>query len=278
MNIDAHVHIWNADRDRYPVASDTDPAKIAPPTFSPEELQAEQEGTGVERTVLIQMSFFGFDNSYMIDTIVAAPERYRGVAVIDHERDPAEIRAEMDGLKEHGVRGYRLSASAERAGTWGDSPGIQAMWAHGAENGQAMCLLADPGALPAIRTMVEKHPGTPVVIDHFARLGMRGNVDQEQLDQLLGLADFSRINVKTSAFYALGKKQPPYTDLSPMFRQLRDAYGSERLMWGSDCPYQVQDGHSYRASLDLVRERLDFLSEEEKEDILRRTAERVLFW
>ena len=35
----------------------------------------------------------------------------------------------------------------------------------------------------------------------------------------------------------------PYTDLAPMIRELGDAYGAERLMWATDCPFQVMKGH-----------------------------------
>ncbi|MEM9015605.1 MAG: amidohydrolase family protein, partial [Verrucomicrobiota bacterium] len=80
-----------------------------------------------------------------------------------------------------------------------------------------------------------------------------------------------------SAFYALGKKEPPYTDLIPMFRRVRDAFGADRLMWGSDAPFQLLEPHTYGASLELVTGMIDFLSESEKKQILRGTAERVFF-
>ena len=102
------------------------------------------------------------------------------------------------------------------------------------------------------------------------------------MERLLKLADSAEVNVKLSAFYALGAKKPPYDDLAPMMRRLRDAYGAKRLMWATDCPYQLDQGpageaHSYEASLELVRDRLDFLSREERLDILRNTARRVFF-
>ena len=62
-----------------------------------------------------------------------------------------------------------------------------------------------------------------------------------------------------------------------MIRRLRDAYGAERLMWASDCPFQVDPGHTYRESLELISERADFLSDEEREQLLCGTAERVYF-
>ena len=65
--------------------------------------------------------------------------------------------------------------------------------------------------------------------------------------------------------YALGKKQYPYTDLSQLIQALYDAYGPQRLMWASDSPFQVQPPHTYSGSIELVRDRLHFLSQDDRE-------------
>ena len=83
--------------------------------------------------------------------------------------------------------------------------------------------------------------------------------------------------MKISAFYALSKGQPLYLDLAPVIRRLLEAYGPERLMWATDCPFQVQNGHTYLDSIALIRDRLDFLSDSERQWLLRKTAERVFF-
>ena len=83
--------------------------------------------------------------------------------------------------------------------------------------------------------------------------------------------------VKVSAFYALGLKQPPHDDLAPLIRQVYESFGPERLMWASDCPYQVGGQHTYKDSVDLVRERLDFLSRSDRDQILGRTAQKFFF-
>jgi predicted TIM-barrel fold metal-dependent hydrolase len=140
-----------------------------------------------------------------------------------------------------------------------------------------MCLLADPESLPAVRRMCKAYPRTSVVIDHFARIGMKGPVRQHDLDNLRRLADFPLTHVKTSAFYALGKKKAPYTDMAPLVRSLRDTFGASRLMWASDCPYQVQEGHTYADSIAVIRDRLSFLSADDKQWMLRGTAEKVFF-
>ncbi len=71
--IDAHVHVWSKDRSAYPISSNFAGKDIDPPIYSPEDLMADQKGTGVARTLLIQMSFFEFDNSYMLDVIAESP-------------------------------------------------------------------------------------------------------------------------------------------------------------------------------------------------------------
>ena len=64
--------------------------------------------------------------------------------------------------------------------------------------------------------------------------------------------------------------------LKPLVRRVYEAFGSDRLMWASDCPFQVVD-HTYEDSIALIRDRLDFLSDTDKEQILRKTAEDFFF-
>jgi predicted TIM-barrel fold metal-dependent hydrolase len=273
--IDAHVHVWTPDTKRYPLAPGFRRDEMKPPTFTPEQLFAHARPCGVGRVVLIQMSFYGFDNSYMLDTIRRFKGIFAGVAVID---DSAQQPAmEMRRLKEQGVRGFRIYPRNLPVDQWLDGAGMQAMWKCGAEEGLAMCHLINPDALPAVDRMCGKYPETPVVIDHFARIGVDGEVRDEDVEQLCRLAKHSNTYVKLSAFYALGLKAAPYLDLAPMIRRLIDAYGVERLMWATDCPYQVQEGHLYADSIELIRSRLDSLSDGDRDWLLRKTAEKVFF-
>lgn len=47
-------------------------------------------------------------------------------------------------------------------------------------------------------------------------------------------------------------------------------------MWGSDCPFQV-GRETYEDAISLVRDRLDFISNEDKKRILADTAEELFF-
>jgi predicted TIM-barrel fold metal-dependent hydrolase len=275
--IDAHIHVWTSDTARYPLAAGFKKENIQPPSFTPEELFKHTKAAGVGRINLIQISFYGFDNSYMLDTIAKYPDVFRGTAVINPlGKDPAR---EMDELAKRGVRAFRIhpKLSDQPSATWLRPEGYRKMFAAGARNQQALSCLIGPDALPELERMCLEYPDTPVIIDHLARIGADGVIRAADVARLCGMARHKNIYVKVGAFYALGKKQPPYTDLSPLIRQVVAAFGPRRCMWESDSPFQVQGEHTYRASLDLVQRHLDFLSAEDKQWLLGKTAERVFY-
>jgi predicted TIM-barrel fold metal-dependent hydrolase len=273
--IDAHSHIWTRDVQKYPLAPGKSVDDLTPPSFTAEELLAIAKPEQVERVVLIcHHPYYGFDNSYLLDAAARYPQAFRVVAALD-DRQP-QLEAQMRELLKRRVTGFRITPFFGGA-NWLDSPGMQSMWQTGGQTGQAMCCLINPEHLAQVRQMCARYRETPVVIDHFARIGATGEIRREDLDQLCALARFSKVFVKISAFYALGAKQPPYHDLVPMIRRLYNEFGPERLMWASDAPYQVQGEHTYRASAALVRDHLNFLSEKDRDWLLFKTAETVYF-
>jgi predicted TIM-barrel fold metal-dependent hydrolase len=276
LGIDAHVHVWTPEVEKYPLARGYAVSDMRPPSFTQEQLFAHCRPEGVRRIVLIQMSYYQQDNRYMLDVMKAHPGTFSGVAIVD-EQAP-DVAAAMAKLVKQGVRGFRISAGAQKnLSAWLGSPGMATLWKTAAELNASVCPLINPDTLPLIDKMCEWYPDTSVVIDHFARLGMKGPPDRAQLDRLLHLSKYPKVTVKTSAFYALGKKQAPYLDLGPMIKECRDQFGAHRLMWASDCPFQVDPGHNYRDSIALVRDRLDFLTASDKAAMLHGTAERVFF-
>jgi predicted TIM-barrel fold metal-dependent hydrolase len=273
--IDAHSHIWTPDTAKYPLGPGHRRANMEPASFTVEQLQAEMKAVGVAKVVLIQMSFYGYDNSYMLDSIAAHPGKFRGVAVI--EQDAGDPSAKMRELKAKGVSGFRIYPKDRDFANWLSAESMHQMWQTAGKERLNMCCLMDPNGLPALDRMCRMNPETPVVIDHMCRIGVTGEIPPADLTALCDMAKHPQVTVKISAFYALGKKSPPYTDLGPMIRRLRDAYGPQRLMWASDGPFQMQPPHSYKASIELIQSGLDFLSADDKEWLLRKTAERVFF-
>ncbi len=273
--IDAHVHVWTPDTKRYPLDKNFTVKDMQPKSFTPEELFAHCKPSGVERVVLIQMSFYRFDNSYMLDMIAKYPGVFSGVGIVDHRRN--DVSCKMKQLAEKGVRGFRIHSHGDDAKNWVDDEGMANLWKAAREQNPAVCPLINPQDVKYIDALCQKFPGTKVVIDHFARIGLSGKFEKGPLDALCRLARFPTTYVKTSAFYALGKKKAPYLDLIPLIKRVYEAYGPQRLMWASDCPYQVQGNYSYDPAIALIRDRIDFLSEADRQEMLRGTAERLFF-
>ena len=274
--IDAHVHVWTPDTAHYPLAPGYKKADMQPPSFTPKELFAHSKPAGVDRINLIQMSFYGFDNSYLLDMMALYKGVFSGTAVIDPLAKEPERR--MAELAKKGVRAFRIlpKLSKQPPAKWLTPPGYGKMFAEGARANQALSCLIDPDALPELDRMCRKYTGAPVIIDHLCRIGADGTIRDRDVDALCAMAKHKKVLVKVGAFYALGKKEPPYTDLAPMIRKVVKAFGVKRCMWESDCPFQVVK-QKYRDSIDLVRKRLDFLSADDKEWLLRKTAEQFFF-
>src|SRR5947208_13382921 len=104
--IDAHVHVWTPDTAHYPLAEGYKKEDMKPASFTPEELFKHSKPAGVDRVNLIQMSFYGFDNRYLLDMIALYKGTFVGTAVIDPERNaPAAL---MDELARKGIRAFRI--------------------------------------------------------------------------------------------------------------------------------------------------------------------------
>ena len=274
--IDAHSHIWTPDLAHYPLAEGFKVTDMNPRSFTAEELLKICRPAGVGRVNLIQMSYYQFDNSYMLDMIKLYPDRFVGTAIVD----PLSVHPDqtMRSLAPKGVRAFRIQPAygKQPSANWLEPEGYQAMFAEAAGGRQVLSCLIDPAGFAEVDRMCGRYPETPVIIDHLGRIGVDGTIRDADVTALCALAKHKNMYVKIGAFYALGKKTPPYDDLAPLIKHVVAAYGSKRCMWESDCPFQVVE-HQYEQSLALVRDRLNFLSAEDKTWLLAKTAETLLF-
>lgn len=271
--VDAHVHVWTPDQTKFPHDPQYSGPEYRPASFTVDEFLAVARPCGVERAVLVQMSFYGNDNGYLLDALEKHPGGFSGIAVVDHSSSTLE--AEMAALRSRGVRGFRIYCESPAGDL--EAKSMQRFWRLAAEMHMAICPLIGPGTIPELGRMCAEHPETVVVIDHMAQVGMDGEIKPKDIQALCRLARHPRTYVKVSAFYALGKKKYPYEDLIPLIHALSDAYGASRLMWGSDVPFQAEAPHTYAGSVELVRDRLDFLAPADAEWLLAKTAEKVFF-
>jgi len=272
--IDSHVHVWTDDFDHYPLAPGVSAEAMELRRFLPNQILAHARLSGVGKIVLIQMSYYGTDNRYMLDVLAAAAKAFRGVAVIDPLGK--DVPEQMDKFKPLGVRGFRIYLTDQAAAKRLENGALDRMFQSAAQQGMALCALINPEFLPALSRICARFPETPVVVDHLGRIGMSGPIEQEQVRSLCDLHRYGKVRVKVSAFYALGEKRPPHLELSDLIRRVYDSFGPKRLLWGSDCPFQILN-EPYEASIAVIRDRLSYLSLADREWILHRTAEELFF-
>ncbi len=138
--------------------------------------------------------------------------------------------------------------------------------------------MIDPDGFPEIDRMCRRFPNTTVIIDHLGRIGAGkdGAIRDIDVKALCALAKHPKVYIKVGAFYALGKKKPPYADLAPLIQSVVKAFGARRCLWESDCPFQLVKDR-YVDSLALIRDGCPFLSRDDRDWLLFRTSEQILF-
>lgn len=283
--IDCHSHLWSPERTRYPLQPGAKEEDVKPKGFTPGEFFSHARPEGVNRVVVVGHTLhFGFDARYMIELARTRRGEVAIQAYLDHT-DP-NVASRMAELKAQGVKAFRVRLLDPWQSPFPASHPILKAYEFAAKERLAICPLINPDWLPQLGFLSERYPAATVAIDHIGRIGVDGfgkvppvpgTIRTEDVANLVKLAQYPMVHVKVSAFYALGRRTPPYDDMLPLIRELLKAYGSERLMWGSDCPYQLAPGHSYKASIAVIRDRLDGVSEDDREWLLRKTAERVFF-
>lgn len=273
--IDAHVHVWSGDTDRYPLAEGQNKENMNPPSFTPAELFDHMWGAGVGRVNLIQMSYYGADNTYMLEMMAKYPGTFAGTAIVDPLGD--DPGGAMVRLAERKCYSFRIQPAMvkETPERWLQHPSMEAMFATASKHDLALCPLIRVDALPALDRMCTKYPDALVAIDHLCLVDTEQAFEHD-LAALTAMAKHKRVHVKVGAFYALGKRTPPYLDLLPAIQRVVEAFGPERCMWESDAPFQMTN-HRYEDSIALLRDRATFLTEEDKAAILGGTAEKLFF-
>src|SRR5271170_4808236 len=94
---DTHMHIYD---DRFPVAPT---ALLKPPPASVADYLDVRRRLGLARTVIVQPSTYGTDNSCTLEAMAALGNSARGVAVVDTTVSDAEL----ERLTKAGMRGIR---------------------------------------------------------------------------------------------------------------------------------------------------------------------------
>jgi len=96
----------------------------------------------------------------------------------------------------------------------------------------------------------------------------------DHLEKLLVLARYPRLFVKISHLWSISRQPYPWLDAQEYAHRCYEAFGPQRLMWGTDWPVCKQ-WTTYEDTLRVVRDDMPFLNDDDKSWILSRTVERV---
>jgi predicted TIM-barrel fold metal-dependent hydrolase len=274
--VDTHMHIWTNDTGRFPFAHPYEPT-FKPPAVAGtvEMLVEEMDRHAIDYAVLVQVIYYGWDNRYVVECVKQHPRRFRGHGLID-PTDPEVSRKLEYWMREHGLSGMRFSPIYYRGrDAWITSEPHHQLWKKAAELGAVFNYFIAADQLSKLEEMLARHPAVKIVIDHLARVDLTKPEPAEEVAKLTRLAKYPNVWVKVSELNILSPSKYPYADMFPWVRRVYDAFGPDRLLWGTGYPgaTRAQAGRpSLEQELALVRQEIPFFSAEDREKILGRNA------
>jgi L-fuconolactonase len=270
---DAQVHIWELDRPDRPWPKDQRTTPHRPGAFTADNMLAEMDAAGVDRAVIVPPSWAGEDNATGLEASEAHPTRFAVMGRFDPEA-PGWREQLSTWLDQPHMLGVRLTFNAPRFVRWLEQD-AEPFWGE-MERLQVPLMAQFGGRLQQVAPIVERHPGLTLIIDHMGRVsGTKGAAAWTDLDQLLALAKYPNVLVKATSAPSYSELPYPHPDVQPYLRRLYDAFGARRLLWGSDI---TRLPGTYRHCLRLFQEELEFLSADDREWILGKTAAEALRW
>lgn len=225
--IDSHAHVFSRELNlvtarRYTPGYDATLAQYL------EHLRTHHLSHGV----LVQPSFLGTDNSYLLTALQQAPEQLRGVVVV--ERDVS--RSTLDDMARLGVVGVRLNLMGEALPHFLDAAWTD-FFSHISELGWHVELHREVEDLPGLVRQLMPF-GINIVLDHFGRPDARLGVDQIGFREMLELGQCEQVWMKVSGIYRLaGTAQQNVQFARMVLPLLEQSFGRRRLVWGSDWPH-----------------------------------------
>jgi predicted TIM-barrel fold metal-dependent hydrolase len=262
--VDPHVHVWKNDLAfPWPVENTTPPAEDR----TPEMLLPLMDGAGIEKTVLVQVIHYRWDNSYVAHVRDQYPDRFMAVGRVNPE-DPAAPDHLSYWTEERRLHGVRLSPAVTAAGDWFAGPLMAPLFARAQQLRVPMLILTGPGRLPDLARLVELHPELDVVIDHMADTHPE---DAAGRRLLLAMARYPRVFVKISHTWSLSRQDYPWADTHGLVEDVYQAFGPRRVMWATDWPVSLTRA-TYAQTLQVVRDEFRFIAAADLEWVLGRTA------
>lgn len=271
--IDCHAHVTSFDEQRYRPK----PNPFRPPkgVGSSEHLRQTSLAAGVSYVRAIQtLSFYGFDNQYLLDSARQFKPWMAGVCTLDPDnpRSPDLLR---QYAREYGVRSLRSIPSAQTKNF--DHDGVRALWKAVADSGLTVDIfLMRPEHIPTAEKLIESFPGLTVGFCHCMDLKPGPDL-KANTEKVRSLARHKNLYAKVD-FVGTGSKMPfPCEDLLEAALRVIDAYGPDRCVWTSSYPNAIWTPMvTYQDHLRIFTEALP-LTEAARRQILGETARKIWF-
>ena len=269
MIIDSHVHAWADDDSEYPYATEIKPSRRA----SVEYLVQLMDQAGVNRAVIVQPRLYSWDNRYLMDCLRRFPGRFAAMGLVDPRSSDGPDRLGRL-VREHGFGGLRLELRWEdnlddfaREDRW-------PLWKRAEELGTCFGILGTSKDHSCVEPMVARFPGVKVVLDNLGGLPIDPEDQAVLIDSIVSLAKYSNVFVKVSNLQGKSNSGYPFNNTYDLVRRMYDTFGPDRLMWGTDFP-SVIINCGYANAVELVRRHIPFFTDDDKERLFHKTAEKV---
>jgi predicted TIM-barrel fold metal-dependent hydrolase len=270
---DAQVHIWDPETPERPWPRPLRTTPQKPNGFTAAEMIAEMDAAGVDRTVIVPTALVGERNDEAFAAVAKYPGRFAIMGRFDINQ-PNMKEAVATWKQQPGMLGMRHTF-IEPFRAWLHEGRYEPFWAAAEEhNIPLMCLVL--GTPEELAPVAQRHPGLTLIVDHFgAHLNKKGAEAFAMIDQLVALAKFPNVSVKVSSAPSISADPYPFRDIYPFIKQVYEAFGPQRMMWGSDFTRLTS---TYPECLAHFREGLDFLTEDDKRWILGKALAEKLSW
>jgi len=228
-----------------------------------ESLLFHMQMSGVNKAVFIQYAG-NSDNRYMIDCMAAHPGQFQAAMIVK----PSDDGTAMRQWAEQGIVGIRLPASSQA-----ENPDPLIQWRVATELGLVVSAPSNPKALLGenFATVLKTCPELSIVIEHLAGIGQDQTAPYETFKQILELAKYPNLTIKMPGFGEFCRVPLPFDPIPPLVDMTLEAFGPQRVMWGSDYP-PVSGREGYDNSLRVPLDYLSKLSEDERAWIFGNTA------
>ena len=273
--IDSHAFVWSNDNLLYPITKDFTDLPGGKIEFSPPELLLRNgRPSSVEKFVLIQAPQYHSDNTYIIEQVTRFPEIFKAVVYVDPSSP--KIQEEMTNFSELGINAFRIITSSNLNPGYFQNNGYDVMFSVAQQNNLIISISAYPDGLIELKNISETYPEVPIVIENMGNIFKEKNNFEKCLDDLCQLSSNRNFYLKLSGFNGVSNKKPSLDLLLLSIEKLSSVFSPNRLMWGSNYPFQVLH-ETYEDSMSILKNDCTFLSEVQKQQILSDTARNLFF-